>query len=61
MWYYHKERGSISAEHGIGSMKAEYMHLSKTDPSIALMRALKATMDPNSILNPNKVLPQLLQ
>jgi FAD/FMN-containing dehydrogenase len=48
-------RGSISAEHGIGSLKREFLHLSRSPEEIALMRALKRTMDPNGILNPGKI------
>ena len=49
--------GSISAEHGIGFKKPEYLHYSKTKESISIMKDLKKMFDPNSILNPYKVLP----
>ncbi|KAJ1458641.1 hypothetical protein M885DRAFT_513170 [Pelagophyceae sp. CCMP2097] len=49
--------GSISAEHGIGQCKPQYLHLAKSPAAIALMRSIKATLDPNAILNPYKVLP----
>eukprot|EP01133_Synstelium_polycarpum_P008017 gene8017-9418_t len=55
--YTSSHRGSISAEHGVGSMKVNQLHFSKSKPSIDLMKALKNTMDPNNILNPYKVLP----
>lgn len=48
--------GSISAEHGIGIEKRDYLSWSRSKSEIALMRALKATLDPNNILNPGKVL-----
>jgi len=48
-------RGSISAEHGIGSLKKEFLHLSRSAAEIALMRSLKRAMDPNGILNPGKI------
>lgn len=54
-----KLRGSISAEHGIGFRKSQYLHFSKDESAIQLMRALKDSMDPNGILNPYKVLPDL--
>nr|XP_031839412.1 D-2-hydroxyglutarate dehydrogenase, mitochondrial [Nomia melanderi] len=50
-------RGSVSAEHGIGFTKTKYLHMSKTPSEIELMHDLKKLMDPNSILNPYKVLP----
>jgi FAD/FMN-containing dehydrogenase len=48
-------RGSISAEHGIGSLKKDFLHLSRSPEEIALMRAIKRAMDPNGILNPGKI------
>ncbi|HXJ00280.1 MAG TPA: FAD-binding oxidoreductase [Micropepsaceae bacterium] len=50
-------RGSISAEHGLGLAKNEAIALYKSAEAIALMRALKRTLDPNNILNPGKLLP----
>jgi FAD/FMN-containing dehydrogenase len=47
--------GSISAEHGIGLEKKAYLSLSRTPEEIALMRRIKAALDPHSILNPGKV------
>lgn len=47
--------GSISAEHGIGSLKKPYLHYSRTTEEISLMRSLKAALDPNDILNPGKI------
>ena len=49
--------GSISAEHGIGSAKREYLELSRSPTEIELMRRLKLALDPNGILNPGKVIP----
>ncbi|MCP8939045.1 FAD-binding oxidoreductase [Alsobacter sp. SYSU M60028] len=48
--------GSISAEHGIGRLKRDLLPRFKDPVAMDLMRALKATLDPNSILNPGKVL-----
>jgi FAD/FMN-containing dehydrogenase len=50
-----RRRGSISAEHGIGSLKVEFLHLSRSPEEIALMRTIKKAMDPNGILNPGKI------
>jgi FAD/FMN-containing dehydrogenase len=47
--------GSISAEHGIGSLKRDFLHLSRSPEEIALMRTIKQAMDPNGILNPGKI------
>lgn len=49
-------QGSISAEHGIGTLKRPYLHLSRTPEELALMRRLKQALDPNGILNPGKVI-----
>ncbi|MFO1133283.1 MAG: FAD-binding oxidoreductase [Hyphomicrobiales bacterium] len=48
--------GSISAEHGIGTLKRPYLHLSRTPAELALMRSLKQALDPKGILNPGKVI-----
>ena len=47
--------GSVSAEHGVGTLKAPYLGYSKSDSEIDAMRAIKAIFDPDSILNPGKV------
>ncbi len=48
--------GSISAEHGIGRMKADALSEIKSPAELALMHRLKATFDPRGILNPGKML-----
>jgi len=50
-----KRVGSISAEHGIGSLKTKFLHYSRSPAEIALMRTIKKAMDPNGILNPGKI------
>ncbi len=50
-----RRRGSISAEHGIGSLKKPFLHYSRSDAEMGLMRTLKRAMDPNGILNPGKI------
>jgi FAD/FMN-containing dehydrogenase len=49
--------GSISAEHGIGQMKAAT--LARTDPParLAALRAIKRALDPHGIMNPGKLFP----
>jgi FAD/FMN-containing dehydrogenase len=49
--------GSISAEHGIGQAKVKYMNQVHDTATLALMRNIKALLDPHGILNPGKVLP----
>lgn len=49
--------GSISAEHGLGLMKAPYLKYSQTDDSIQLMKKMKQLFDPNGIMNPYKYFP----
>ena len=48
--------GSISGEHGIGLEKKPWLHLSRSEAEIATLRTLKATLDPQGILNPGKVI-----
>jgi FAD/FMN-containing dehydrogenase len=47
----------VSAEHGIGFKKTQYIHFSKSQSSLNLMVNIKKLMDPKGILNPYKVLP----
>jgi FAD/FMN-containing dehydrogenase len=51
-----KHGGSISAEHGIGVLKREFLPQVKDPVALDLMRTLKRTLDPKNILNPGKVL-----
>src|ERR1700756_1024750 len=51
-----KMGGSISAEHGIGVLKRDELPDVKDKTAIELMRAVKALLDPNGIMNPGKVL-----
>ena len=51
-----RHSGSISAEHGIGRLKRDLLAHTKNPVALDLMRKLKATLDPNGILNPGKVL-----
>jgi FAD/FMN-containing dehydrogenase len=48
--------GSISAEHGIGRLKADEFARRADAVELSVMRALKRTLDPQGILNPGKVL-----
>ena len=48
--------GSISAEHGVGVLKREYLKRYKSDVDLNLMRTLKDALDPQNVLNPGKVI-----
>jgi FAD/FMN-containing dehydrogenase len=47
--------GSISAEHGIGSLKVDQLPSYKSPIALDLMRAIKRSLDPQNILNPGRV------
>jgi FAD/FMN-containing dehydrogenase len=47
--------GSVSAEHGIGVHKKAYLHLSKSDEEIQLMKTIKKSLDPKNLLNRGKI------
>ncbi len=47
--------GSVSAEHGVGEFKKPYLDRSRTSAELAVMRSIKATLDPNGIMNPGKI------
>lgn len=50
-----KYGGSVSAEHGIGLGKREQLQRSRSGAELLLMMRLKNMLDPNNILNPNKI------
>ena len=45
--YIAKYNGSISAEHGLGFKKANFIHYSKSPEAVLLMKQLKKLIDPN--------------
>lgn len=47
--------GSISAEHGVGLLKRDYLHYSRSPAEIELMRQMKRVFDPAGIMNPGKL------
>ena len=49
--------GTISAEHGIGRLKRAELGARKQAPALAMMRAIKAALDPSGLLNPDVLLP----
>ena len=52
----HRFGGSISAEHGIGSLKRDQLPLYKSPVALQLMHTLKRALDPQCLLNPGRVL-----
>jgi len=50
-----RRQGVISAEHGIGLDKREYLKHSRSADEISLMKTLKQALDPKNILNPGKI------
>lgn len=48
-------KGSVSAEHGIGLDKRAYLHISKSEAEIDMMRQLKTLFDPKGLLNPGRI------
>ncbi|MET4665511.1 FAD/FMN-containing dehydrogenase [Sphingomonas sp. PvP056] len=48
--------GSISAEHGIGQMKRDALERLSSPARMAALRAIKAGLDPNGLMNPGKLL-----
>lgn len=56
--YVRSKGGSISAEHGVGLLKTDYLGHSKSKEMIGYMGSIKKAFDPNGILNPYKVLPE---
>jgi len=51
-----RHRGSVSAEHGIGLLKKDWLGYTRSAEEVALMKALKRVLDPRGILNPGKVI-----
>src|SRR5216110_1822802 len=58
-------KGSLSAEHGVGIARTEYMREQLGDELLGVMREIKRTFDPKSIFNPGKIfemeIPRLLE
>jgi FAD/FMN-containing dehydrogenase len=48
--------GSISAEHGVGSLKVDHLAHYKSPVALNLMRAIKQALDPQNLMNPGRVL-----
>ena len=49
--------GSVSAEHGIGTAKRQWLHLNRSEAEIAVFGRLKTALDPDGVLNPSVLFP----
>ncbi|WP_216593662.1 FAD-binding oxidoreductase [Arsenicicoccus sp. oral taxon 190] len=47
--------GTISGEHGVGTLKRDGLHAELGEPVVELHRAIKSALDPHGIMNPGKV------
>ena len=47
--------GAITAEHGVGIVKKDFLALSRSETEIALMKTIKSALDPRGILNPGRI------
>lgn len=48
--------GSISAEHGVGALKRDELSQRKSPVALQMMRAIKAALDPQGVMNPGRML-----
>lgn len=48
--------GSVSAEHGVGLVKKDFLHFSRSEAELEYMKAIKRSFDPDQIMNPGKML-----
>lgn len=51
----HRQQGSISAEHGVGLTKKNFLTFTRSPEEIALMKGIKKVFDPDNIMNPGKI------
>lgn len=50
-----KYRGSVSAEHGVGLVKKNYLTYTRSPHEIAMMKGIKQVFDPKGVMNPGKI------
>ena len=50
-----RHRGSVSAEHGVGLVKKDYLQYTRSPVEIEYLRGIKRVFDPNGIMNPGKI------
>lgn len=51
-----KYKGSVSAEHGVGILKRDFIHYTRSEDELFYMKGIKMLFDPNNIMNPHKML-----
>ena len=51
-----KHEGSISAEHGVGILKKEWVKYSRSQEELRIFKLIKTAFDPHGLLNPGKVM-----
>lgn len=50
--------GTLSGEHGIGTMKAPFLDMELGEAGVEMMKRMKKAWDPNNIMNPGKIFPE---
>ena len=50
--------GTLSGEHGIGTLKAPFMEMELGEVGLDMMKRIKKSWDPKNILNPGKIFPE---
>ncbi len=53
-------KGTLSGEHGIGFVQKNYMDIAFNTTSLQIMKGIKQLFDPNNIMNPGKILPDII-
>lgn len=53
-------KGTLSGEHGIGYVQKNFMPIAFSEIELQLMKGIKKVFDPNNILNPGKIFPDVL-
>ena len=50
--------GTLSGEHGIGTLKAPFMEMELGEIGLDMMKRIKESWDPKNVLNPGKIFPE---